>query len=170
MGSPEAKSAVTNPIIDVAKGASGTVYIVKKDGTTIPFGETPTKTGKKEKLSRKSREAVLVLTLLTRETFFSGEGDVDQDGYYNSLEAKVNWNDYHPDDIKESFRLAAARLGNEGIGADEAARLVAFTNWKVRSGFFTKEEKELEITKLANDIRGYYPANFPKNKIGPWSK
>lgn len=129
------------------------------------------KVKKENALSRKSFEAITVLTLLTRELFHDDSGGVGQDSFYVSLEKTIS-EEYSQKGREEAFRLACARLGNEGTSAKKAAKLVMIFNAQLRGQsleMVAEDKKQIFIGQLHTEILRRYPRNFPRDRNRPRS-
>lgn len=124
---------------------------------------------KENALSKKSSEAITVLTLLTRELFYDGSGGTDQDAFYVPLEETIS-EEYSQIGGEEAFRLACARLGNERISAKRAAELVMILNAQLRGQsleMVAEDKKQVFVGQLHRIILSRYPRNFPKDRNKP---
>ena len=155
-----------DPIVQIRKDAKGRTTFVRESGQEFELGEgAPKKEAKAKKLTFKAQNALNILSLLTREIFSHLDDGSNQDAYYTEKERQINWDGYAEDDIRECFRQAASFVANEGVGAREAASEIVKDNPRHKD--FSEEKVNRDIGTLANGLRVYYPANFPKSATAP---
>ena len=147
--------------------------VTTKGGGKMLVLDNPANKGKIDSSREKQRRrevvgALNVLELLTLE-FFPSVAESQQEYHYGLLE-KI-YGDYDMENPNEAFRMACARLGNNGVGADKASDLLLSRNNTIKTGIalgsISRGELEDLKARLADSLSRYYPSNFPKNRISP---
>ncbi len=147
------------------------LVIETSDGTRIELPPLLPLSKKREGLSQKATDAIQALEPIKRRALFPTESLVDQDSYFSGLDERLPRRYENIGDPMEIYRSACATLGRLGYSSDEVAGFMLEVDSNMKTGRqigdITTEGYDMARGRLANEIRQFYPRNFPKRSIGP---